>query len=131
MATKLNPQTTWVDPSGDTLVTPTVAVVNRDANAVTTLLNAVTATGAGASVQSRSKNRTFQATVAGTGAVSATVKVQVSNDNVNWIDLGTITLSGTTSATDGFASNAPWAYVRGNVTAISGTGAAVTLAMGV
>lgn len=74
--------------------------------------------------------RTFQATVVGTGAVTATVVVWVSNDGVHFITLGTITLSGTTSATDGFGTNAPWAYLRGEVTAISGTGAAVTLVGG-
>lgn len=109
---------------------PTIAYIGA-----TTLLNGVTATGAGGSFEidrriKESAKATYQATVTGTGAVSATVKVQVSNDDSNWIDLGTITLSGTTSDTDGFSSDAPWAYRRGNVTAISGTGAAVTLAMG-
>lgn len=102
------------------------------------LLNAVTATGAGASVTfdrpsgygtTRSK-ATFQGTVSGTGAVTATVLVEVSNNAVNWLTLGTITLSGTTTASDGFAADAPWVWVRGNVTAISGTGAAVTLIQG-
>lgn len=98
---------------------------------VVTLLSAVTTTGAGgAGGPSISGRKTFQAKVVGTGAVTATVKVQVSNDNSQWIDLGTITLSGTTSASDGFVSDAPWAYFRGNVTAISGTGAAVTLVAG-
>ncbi len=73
---------------------------------------------------------TFQATISGTGAVTATVLIQVSNDASNWITLGTITLSGTTSATDGFASSAPWAYVRSNCTAISGTSAALSVVMG-
>jgi len=73
---------------------------------------------------------TFQATVSGTGAVSATVNIEVSNDNTNWLVLGTITLSGTTSATDGFASTANWRYVRSNCTAISGTNAALSVVMG-
>lgn len=76
--------------------------------------------------------RTFQAsgtTSSGTGSV--TVNVEVSNDLSNWIVLGTISLSlSTTSATDGFTAEGPWTWVRGNVTAISGTGAAVTLNMG-
>jgi hypothetical protein len=41
--------------------------------------------------------------------------------------MGTITLSGTTSATDGFVSDEPWAYHRANVTAISGTSATVNV----
>jgi hypothetical protein len=84
---------------------------------------------------------TFQATVTGTGAVTATVVIQVSNDdtalsnpaNMNWCQtpLGTITLSGTTSASDGFTSNSSWKYVRAQVTAITGTNAAVSVIMGV
>lgn len=77
--------------------------------------------------------RTFQATVAGTGAVTATVRIQVSNDKTTWIDSTTsphIALSGTTTATDGFRMDAKWAYVRAFLDAISGTGAAVTVTMG-
>ncbi len=76
--------------------------------------------------------RVFQAdgtTSSGSGA--ATVKVQVSANRADWIDLGTITLTlGTTSTSDGFTSSAPWPYYRGNVTAISGTGASVNLKAG-
>lgn len=78
---------------------------------------------------------TFQASVTGTGAVTATVTIECSNDDtlVNWCStvLGTITLSGTTSSSDGFTTTAPWKYVRAKVTAISGTGAAVVVLMGV
>ena len=92
------------------------------------LLSGVTSTGAGvAAGPAETGFTTFQATVSGTGAVSATVIVQVSNDGTNWLDLATFTLSGTTSASDGFAAEAPWKWFRGNVTAISGTGAAVDL----
>ena len=73
---------------------------------------------------------TVQATVSGTGTVTATVAVEVSNDNTNFVTLGTITLSGTTSATDGFAFAAPWVYIRSNCTAISGTNAALSVVMG-
>jgi len=94
-----------------------------------TLLAEVTATGAGNSVRSIRGASTFQASgsvASATGA--ATIAVQVSDDNINWLTLGTITLAlTTTSSSDGFASDAPWAFVRGNVTAISGTGAAISL----
>ena len=57
---------------------------------------------------------------------------------VNWAStaLGTITLSGTTSATaptlsDGFTTVAPWRYVRAVVSGISGTGATVQVICGV
>jgi hypothetical protein len=94
------------------------------------LLNAATTTQTGAALVVYQVNRTFQATVAGTGAVSATVIIEGSNDGANFLTLGTITLSGTTSASDGFVSDAAWGYVRARLTAISGTGAAVTVAMG-
>jgi hypothetical protein len=95
------------------------------------LLSAATTTGlsqiAGPATAGR---KTFQATVSGTGTVGATVLVNVSDDGVNFVTLGTITLSGTTSATDGFASEASWGYYQANVSAISGTGAAVTVISG-
>lgn len=102
------------------------------------LLDAVTATGAGQAKSALdasydTDNRTFQcvgATTAGSGACS--VEIDVSNDNQNWLALGTITLSLTTTpSTDGFVSNAAWAYVRADVKSISGTGANVTCYMGV
>ena len=91
------------------------------------LIDAQTTTGAGQAISQAGDAHTFQATVTGTGAVSATVLVECSNNGVNWLTLGTCTLSGTAAATDGFATAAPWSFVRGNVTAISGTGAAVTV----
>lgn len=94
------------------------------------LLSAATATGAGGSVSASTADRTFQATVSGTGAVSATVAIEASNDNTNWLTMGTITLSGATSDSDGFAASAKWDFLRANVTAISGTDAAVTVTMG-
>ena len=94
----------------------------------------VTTTGAGSWLYKDSPNATFQGTVVGTGAVTATITIEVSNDALYTVSTvaGTITLSGTTSHSDGFVtSNAPWKYVRANVTAISGTGATVTVTMGV
>lgn len=82
--------------------------------------------------QTVSADRVFQATgttTSGTGA--ATVAIQVSANNTDWLSLGTISLSlSTTAATDGFAATGNWPYVRSNVTAISGTGAKVTTIMG-
>jgi hypothetical protein len=101
--------------------------------ATITLLNAVTTTGAGTSKQFNHSipYRTCQATVTGTGAVTASVNIEVSNDNVGWILAGTIALSGTTTATDGFTIQATWLNIRANVTALSGTGAAVTAVVAV
>ncbi len=96
-----------------------------------TLLNAVTTTGAGSNSQPiKDAPKTYQAIVTGTGTVGATVVVEVSNDGTNFLTLGTITLSGTTKASDGFASQATWNYCRGNVTSIT-AGNAVTLLMGI
>lgn len=94
------------------------------------LIDGVLTTGAGSTGgPAQSGEKTWQATVTGSGSVSATVLVQVSNDptTLGWATLGTITLSGTTTATDGFASDTAWKYYRGNVTAVSGTSATVYL----
>lgn len=97
-----------------------------------TLLSNISQAGAGPAYRPIGPNRTFQAIVSGSGAVSATVVVEATNDTDilgnpgNWLPpIGTITLSGTGTATDGFPSNAAWLFVRMRVTAISGTNAAV------
>lgn len=93
----------------------------------------VTSTSTGNGIYKIGPKSSFQATVVGTGAVTATVVIDVSNDGVYWCStvMGTISLSGTTSSSDGFVSDAPWKYVRARVTAISGTGATVQVYMGV
>jgi len=90
-----------------------------------------------------SPNTAIQCTVLGTGAVGATIDIEVSNGgpdaNNPMVGIqpvgtvaGTITLAGTTVASDGFTTqNSPWKYVRMKVTAISGTGAVVTGIMGI
>ncbi len=91
------------------------------------LYNATT-TGAGDAQYLRplSAFQAFGTTTSGSGA--ATIKIQVSNNKIDWLDLGTITLTlGTTSTSDGFASDACWVWVRANVTALSGTGASVSV----
>lgn len=93
------------------------------------MLSAV-ATGAGPTFNLPEDGlQTFQASGTTTsGAGAATIVIQVSNDNSNWITAGTITLTlGTSATTDGFALSANWKHVRANLTAISGTGAAVTV----
>ena len=98
------------------------------------LLSGATATGAGTGIEAPSKDgvrlsQNYQAKVAGTGTVTASVDIEVSNDGATYDVLATITLSGTTSDSDAYASPRAWAFVRGNVTAISGTNAAVTLTL--
>lgn len=101
------------------------------------LINNATATGAGASQNIQTlripqDNRTFQATgQTSTSTGAASVLVEVSNDNSNWITMGTISLTlGTATTTDGFVSSANWTWVRGKVFSISGTDATVSLLMG-
>lgn len=96
---------------------------------VETLLDAVTSTGAGGAKNLNGLYSTFQAILSNTVGPSATVDVEVSNDGINWIVMGTIILS-IAGETDGFSSNAGWNYVRGNVTAIGGASTSVTLIMG-
>ena len=61
--------------------------------------------------------------VMSTGTGSAVVTVYVSNDRVNWIALGTVTLSlSTTPATDGFAVSARWNYVKSTATTLTANG---------
>lgn len=94
----------------------------------------VTATGTTDWVAKGSPDTAIQATVTGTGSVSATINIECSNDGQNALatPAGTITLSGTTTASDGFVTqNASWKYIRMNVTALSGTGATVTGVMGI
>jgi len=98
---------------------------------VSNLLTNVTAVTTGAAVALSKDLSTFQAKVAGTGTVTATVLIEVSNNGTDFILAGTITLSGTASANDGFAIAAPWAYARARLTAITGTGATVNVNMGV
>lgn len=96
------------------------------------LLNQVTAPGPGAATKTFPSKRTFHAVGATTnGAGSATIDVEVSNDGIDYLvhDTFNLTLS-TVPALAGAEFDAPWAFVRGNVKAISGTGAAITLIMG-
>jgi len=96
------------------------------------ILDSATGTGAGSSKIPWCTNRTFQVVGAvsdGTG--SATCSIEASNNGQDWITLGTFTLSlATSNSTDGFTSDAAWKHIRANVTAISGTGASVSVWMG-
>ena len=96
------------------------------------LLAAATATGAGNGEELFGEKYTFFASgTTSAGAGAAVIKVQVSNDDVTYIDLGEISLTlATTASADGFASDAPWKHVRGNVSSISGTDATVNLYAG-
>lgn len=73
---------------------------------------------------------TFDASVAGTGAVSAEVAIEVRNTPEGPPALlGTITLSGTNVAADGFGYPAQFSEYRARVVSVS-AGASVTAALG-
>lgn len=108
-----------------------------------TILSAATATGAGSTYTDFGVvPRTYQCVVSGTGAVSATVYIEVSNNGTNWASadpavagpnqaLIKLSPSGTTTASDVAAvPAAKWPFTRAEVIAISGTGAAVTCTVG-
>lgn len=103
------------------------------------LLTARTTTGSDELMSPRCDLRTFHATgTTSAGAGAATILIEGSDiaapvltTNVDWVTLGTISLTlGTTKTGDGFASQAPWRWVRARVSAISGTNASVDAYMG-
>lgn len=102
-------------------------------------VNYTTGTAASSPIYKESPFSAFQAIVtASSGSTGATVAIQVTNEdatangtNSNWITIGTITLSGTTTATDGFTTLAPWRWVRVSVSGVSGSSAKVEIIMGV
>jgi|SRR5450830_396147 hypothetical protein len=103
------------------------------AGALETVISAATTTVTGQAFQARPLNRAFQAFVTGSGAVTATVIIEVSMDGINWATRTTIAISGT-AGTNGASgvyvdTLSPFPYVRGSLTAITGTNAACTLMM--
>lgn len=78
--------------------------------------------------------RSFMAsgtTSASTGAATVVIYGSMLGTDV-WVPLGTITLTLATTVTfgtgsDGFTTHAPWPFLCAQITAISGTGAAVSV----
>jgi hypothetical protein len=64
-----------------------------------------------------------QGVVDGDGAVTATILVQGSNNGQNWETIGTITLDDDDTDSGTVAVDYPWAYLRADLTAITGTDA--------
>lgn len=99
---------------------------------ITQLLNNATAGVTGNAASISADKATFQVTgktTSGTGAASFTI--QCSNDKVNWLTLGALSLTlGTAETSEGFTSDAPWGYFRARLDSISGTGASVNAYMG-
>lgn len=98
------------------------------------LQSQVTAVSVGNSKNDIPKEKTFDAVIIGTGTVSATVLIEGSNNgfagDVGTL-IGTIQLSGSGADASGFYSDGPWTAVRSRVSTIAGTGATVSVAMGI
>ena len=92
-----------------------------------------TSTGAGDTYKmSYTGERSIQATLEKTsGNVTATVYIQVSNDNIGWLTLATYSLDTAGTASDGFALTAPWRYVRAYVYAVQSGGKVTATMVGV
>lgn len=100
------------------------------------LANARTTTGAltRSSIQPRSSIMPVIAVdgwvrirVTGTGAISATVAIETSADDSSFGSVGSVTVAGTDAASGTYCFRLDAPFVRANVTAISGTGAAATV----
>jgi hypothetical protein len=99
---------------------------------VNTLLNEVTTTQTSQVFPIPAEDRTIQASISGTGAVSATVLWYGSNINSakGGRLFATSTLSGTTTDDTGVVVTEQWPFVYVQLSAISGTDAAVTVTIG-
>lgn len=83
---------------------------------------AAVTTGAEFSLSDRKPPYSIQASIEGTGGtVTATVTILVSDDGVQWITKYTISLSGTTTATDEFGVYGTYDKIKASLTAIGGT----------
>jgi hypothetical protein len=100
-------------------------------NKLETLVDGITSNANSSAFYKANLYSYFQAKVVGTGAVTATIAIEGSNNSTDWSStaLATITLSGTTSKVDGATVITSCKYVRAAVTNITGTGAAVTVTM--
>jgi len=102
--------------------------------APTNLLTDATSTQVGLPVFTQtlsSLNRTFsfQAILSGSGLVTATVKIEVSNDGTNWFAMHTFSLTGTALDIEAVVLPLPFVQIRANLTAITGTSAQVNVLM--
>lgn len=93
---------------------------------IQTQLGTFTSTGSGTPRAGQAGDHTFAASLTGSGAVSASVLIEVSNDLAGWTTLTTLTLSGTGSASAQASSTASHAYWRATVSSIS-AGASLTV----
>lgn len=72
-----------------------------------------------------------QGSITGTGAVSCTIPVYGSNDNVHWNLVGTITLTDDDADSDVLGIDYPWMYLRADAVDVTGTAAIATAVLAV
>lgn len=98
-----------------------------------TLLSSVTSTGYSEVSRPIEPKKLFHLTgFVSTSTGAASVTVEASNDNVNFVVIDTLTLTlGTAVTSDYGQDTSPWKYVMANVGSISGTDAEVSLIMSV
>ena len=95
---------------------------------IATQLGTFTGTGVGTPRAGQVGDHTFSASVSGAGAVSATVLIEVSNDNVGWSTLATLSPAGTTVGSAQATSTSSYSYWRTTVSALTGTSVVVSAA---
>lgn len=79
----------------------------------------------------RGANWAVQVVLTGSGSVSVTAQVEVSNDGSHWLTAGSaLSLTGTDSASQGQAMQGAWKYGRVTLSSIMGTGATATCFLG-
>lgn len=105
--------------------------VRGGAKEVVTLLDAATTIQKSQAVAIPAGNRTVRASIAGTGAVSATIDWygDHTESNSGGVYFGTSNLSGTTTAVTGGTPDEEWPFVYADLTEISGAGAAVSVSV--
>lgn len=88
-----------------------------------TLINAVSTLTTSNVYSPNDRGLSFHATgVVGASTGTAVINIECSNDNTNWMTLGAMTLSMTTSViSDGFDSVSGFGYYRAKVTTLTGT----------
>lgn len=102
-------------------------------NHTVSLLDSVTTTVTGQRFYLGETNvYSLHAIVTGSGALTAYIRLDVSNDGVHWLPNAVeFSLSGTDEVQDGASITLSYAYVRARVTALTGTGATASLILGV
>lgn len=116
--------------SGGVLIGGSGGTAGTDIASYPATIGTHTDTTAGTVYNFASGRVTVQASSDASHTGTTTIAIEVSNDNVLWLVLGTISVTGN-SASDGFASDAPWAYIRSNPSAHGDSTNVVTVTLGV